>query len=278
MPDTHRLKIGQFDVVMIHDGGGPRSVASFLPDAPPDQIEPIIQRQGADPAALDFSITPLLITTGNQRVLVDTGESESGGSRLLEHLKALGVAPEDIDLIVITHIHWDHVGGILNAAGEFAFPNARYAIWSTEWDYWIAPDRFPADDTHPRVATRASLMAHPEKVIKLGGVGEGGEAEILPGMCAVATPGHTPGHIAVELSSGGEKLLHVADAAHHWFQVQCPQWSPKFDYDKAQAAETRAALFERAVQSGTLFSAYHFAFPGVGHIVERDGLKQWEQA
>ena len=276
MPETHRLKIGQFDVVMIHDGGGPRSVGSFLPDAPPDQIEPIIRRQGADPAALDFSITPLLITAGDQTVLVDTGEGE-GASHLQKRLQGLNVAPQDIDLIIITHAHWDHVGGILNAAGEFAFPNARYAIWSTEWDYWTEPDRFPPDDTHPRVATRAALMAHPEKIVKLGGVGQA-EAEILPGVCAIATPGHTPGHIAVELSSNGETLLHVADAAHHWIQVQCPQWSPKFDYDKAQAAETRAALFDRAVQSGTLFSAYHFAFPGVGHIVERDGLKQWEQA
>jgi glyoxylase-like metal-dependent hydrolase (beta-lactamase superfamily II) len=276
MAETHRVQIGQFEVVMIHDGGGPRSLGSFLPDAPPEQIEPIIRRQGADSAALDFSITPLLITAGSQTVLVDTGEG-AGMSHLQERLQALNVAPESIDLIVITHAHWDHVGGILNAAGEFAFPNARYVIWSTEWDYWIEPERFAPDDTHPRVATRAALMAHPEKIVKLGGAGQA-EAEILPGMSAVAAPGHTPGHIAVELSSGGDRLLHVADAAHHWFQVQCPQWSPKFDFDKQQAAETRRALFDRAVQSGTLFSAYHFAFPGVGRMVERDGVRQWEQA
>jgi glyoxylase-like metal-dependent hydrolase (beta-lactamase superfamily II) len=276
MADFSRYKIGQFDVVMIQDGGGPRSVGSYLPDAPTEEVEPIIRRQGVDPDVLDFSITPLLITAGDQTVLVDTGEGASA-SHLQERLQALNVAPEDIDLIVITHAHWDHVGGILDAAGGFAFPNARYAIWSTEWDYWTEPDRFPADDTHPRVATRAALMAHPEKIVKLGGAGQA-EAEILPGICAIATPGHTPGHIAVELSSGGDKLLHIADAAHHWFQVQCPQWSPKFDFDKAQAAETRAALFDRAVQTGTLFSAYHFAFPGIGRVVERDGLRQWEQA
>lgn len=276
MADSHRIQIGQFDVVMIHDGGGPRSVGSFLPDAPPDQIEPIIRRQGADPAALDFSITPLLITGGGQTVLVDTGEG-AGMSHLQERLQALNVVPESIDLIVITHAHWDHVGGILAPSGEFAFPNARYALWSTEWDYWTEPDRFAPDDTHPRVATRAALVAHPEKVITLGGAGQT-EAEILPGLCAVAAPGHTPGHVAVEVSSGGDSLLHVADAAHHWFQVQCPQWSPKFDYDKAQAAQTRAALFDRAVASGTRFSGYHFAFPGIGRIVKRDGLRHWQQA
>ena len=96
-------------------------------------------------------------------------------------------------------------------------------------------------------------------------------------MCAVPIPGHTVGQIAVELDSNGEKLLHVADAAHHTFPLAYPQFAPKFDYDKAQASETRRAIFERAADDDTLFSAYHFSFPGVGRIVRQDDRLRWQQ-
>ena len=269
--DTYRLQVGEFECVMFLDGGGPRTAAGFLPTAPPDELEGIVRRQGYDPEVLDFAIKPILINTGERHILIDAGLGIHM-SNLPAHLGENGVSPEAIGLIIITHGHGDHVGGILNSEGKFVYPNAHYVLWRSEWDYWTAEDRFEATDTSHAGVVWQALKANAQRVRLI----DEKNPEILPGICAVPTPGHTVGHIAVELESGGEKLLHIADAGHHTFQLACPQWSPQFDYDKALAAETRRAIFERAGAEGMMLSAYHFAFPGVGRVVKRDGELAWE--
>jgi glyoxylase-like metal-dependent hydrolase (beta-lactamase superfamily II) len=269
--DHYHFKVGHFDCTLLRDASGPRSVVSFMPSPPQDELERVIRQQGLDPDALDFSISPLLIRSGDVLLLVDTGE----GGELPERLNNLMIDPAEIDVVVITHGHGDHVAGILNADGAFAFPNARYVFWQSEWDYWTADERLASAAQNHIKDVWTALKAHPDRIDLLST--DQPEAEIMPGICAVAAPGHTVGHIALELSSDGEKLLHIADAAHGYFQIACPQWSPKFDYDKEQAAVTRRALFERAARDGCLLSAYHFPFPGIGHVVERDGGLGWEQ-
>jgi len=276
MPN-YRFKVGQFDVLMIKDGGAPRAASGWLSSAPQHELREVVQQQGLDPEAVDSSITPIVVTGGGKTVLIDTGIGYGREGNIPAHLQEEGLKPDDIGLIVITHGHGDHVGGIVDANGQFTYPNARYTVWSTEWEYWTADDRFTeADNNNPAKAAWGALKANPQLVTRIGSASQQ-EAEILPGMCAVATPGHTIGHIAVELTSGDDKLLHVADAVHHWFQLARPQWSPNFDYDPVQSAATRKQILERAARDGSLFSAYHFPFPGVGRVHEQNGVFTWEQ-
>lgn len=273
--DHYHFAVGAFDCTLLKDTLGSRTAASFMTAVPPDELDSFVRQQGLDPTALLFATSPLLIRTADRLVLVDTGEGAVKGE-LLQRLREIGVGAGEIDTIVITHGHGDHVAGILAADGAFTFPNARYIFWRSEWEYWTAAERFAETPDHPMRRVWDALKAHPERIERIGG--DQPEAEIMPGMCAVAAPGHTIGHIALELSSGGEKLLHIGDAAHSPFQINRPEWSPKFDYDKAQAAITRRALFERAAREGLLLCAYHFPFPGVGRVVESEGGLHWEQA
>ncbi|MEP7293848.1 MAG: MBL fold metallo-hydrolase, partial [Chloroflexota bacterium] len=257
--ELYSLKVGAFDLLFFKDGGGPRDAAGFLPSAPQDELERIIRAQNFDPAALEFALKPILITHGDQRILIDTGLGLTM-SRLPDRLRENGVTPEEISLIIITHGHGDHIGGIFDAEGNFVYPNASYVLWRSEWAYWTAEERFDAADTSHAKQVWQALKANAGRVRLI----DERNPQIAPGICAVPIPGHTVGQIGVELESHGEKFLHVADAAHHTFQLACPQWSPQFDADKAQAAETRRAIFERAARDGVLLSAYHFTFPGVG--------------
>jgi len=265
----YAFRVGKLDCLLIEDFSSTRVTSKFMPSVPQDELEQVVRQQGIDPDALPYAITPTVIRAGGKTLLVDTGEGGTRGN-LPQHLAENGIAAEEIDTVIITHGHWDHVGGILDAMGNFVYPNANYVFWSTEWNHWTDADRIAASNPNQQ-ATWNTLLAHQQRISLVGGDNQP-EAEIMPGVCAIATPGHTVGHISVEFTSEGEKLLVIGDAAHHWFQLQRPQWSPGFDFDKEQAAVTRRALFERAARDNALFAAYHFPFPGIGRITS-DGDK-----
>ncbi len=271
MSETYRFNVGAFECLVMKVGGNPRSAAAFLPDAPPDELERTVREFNGDPNLLPFSMNVVLVRTGTNNVLIDTGLPTSD---VVSKLAEQGVVAGTVDTIIITHGHGDHVGGILDAAGEFVYPNARYIIWKSEWDFWTADERFPEGDTNPTRTTWETLKANQDRVTTLGIVGT--EAEALPGICAIAAPGHTIGHTALLIESNGEKLLHIADAAHQPFQMAHPEWCPGFDYEKSISPDSRRKLFERAAKENALLLAYHFEFPGIGRVVEREGKLGWQ--
>jgi glyoxylase-like metal-dependent hydrolase (beta-lactamase superfamily II) len=246
-------------------------VTQLLGDAPAEEVEAVARQYGLDPQALGFSMNILLVKTGSHTVLIDTGVGDTG---LPEKLKGQGIDPAVIDTVVVTHGHRDHVGGIFDAAGNFVYPNARHIISKREYDHWLAPEQLAQAGKNPAVAVWKRLQDHPDR-IKLIGSEAGEEVEIVPGVCAIRAPGHTPGHLAVSVESGGDRLLHVADAAHTFVQVTRPDWSPSVDHDKPQAVETRRRLFERAARDRTLVLAYHFTFPGLGHVAAEGDALRW---
>jgi glyoxylase-like metal-dependent hydrolase (beta-lactamase superfamily II) len=266
----YHFNVGKFECSVFKAGGGPRPASSLFSDAPQEELEKAIRKFDVDPADLPFSMNVVLVKTGDHVVLIDTGLPTSNIAAML---LAEGVDPSTVDTIIITHGHGDHVGGILDDNGEFVYPNARYILWKSEWDYWTDDERL-GGDPNPAKARWAALKAHQDRVTTIGG--DVDEAEAMPGFCGVATPGHTVGHMALLIESDGEKLLHIADAAHQPFQMICPQWSPNFDYDKGQAAVTRDKLFKRAAREHLPLLAYHFVYPGLGQVTGEGDDLGWQ--
>jgi glyoxylase-like metal-dependent hydrolase (beta-lactamase superfamily II) len=264
--EIHRFRVGQFDCTIIGDGGEPGNVEmvkGMFPTVAAENIEGAIEA-GGNP--IIFSINILHVQTPDGQVLIDTGTG-SGNEQLLDSLAQAGIDRHKIDRIIITHGHGDHIGGIVNANGQLNFPNARYSLWQSEWEYWLEQAE-KSDD--PQNTARLNLLPIQERVDLIDH-----ESEILPGMCVLAAPGHTIGHIALLLTSDGENLLHIVDAAHHPMQVIHTDWSPAFDTQPDLSAQTRRALFERAARENLLVMAYHFPFPGLGQVTQQADVMRW---
>ena len=168
-------------------------------------------------------------------MLVDTG---AGGlapttGKLIPNLRAEGITPEDIDRVILTHGHPDHIGGNLNSEGKPAFPKARFVMWKDEWDFWTSEQAEQKLDEHVRKRQIAFALKNlPPIQDRLDLVDR--ETEIVPGIRAVAAPGHTLGHMALAVSSGGEQLLSVSDAFLHPIHVEQPDWYAAVDFAPEQ--------------------------------------------
>jgi glyoxylase-like metal-dependent hydrolase (beta-lactamase superfamily II) len=230
------------------------------------------------PEPPEMSQNILYIDNAGRRILIDSGEGTlvpDQPGKLLERLTMAGIAPQTIDMVILTHFHMDHIGGLLDAAGYPNFPNARLVVPVPEHGYWLDPARLATIATTD--PDRAALLQRTfDCYAAAGGVVLLAEdAEIMPGIHYVATFGHTPGQCGVLLESKGERLLHIADSVHTLMQLNLLDASPKFDVLPAQAIATRQAIVKQAISENLRIMAYHFPFPGVGHIVARADQIEW---
>jgi glyoxylase-like metal-dependent hydrolase (beta-lactamase superfamily II) len=246
-------------------------------------MERALQAQGLTSSELQVCYNCLMIDTGAQRVLIDTGcganadakadaEDPAGATGLLlPRLQAAGILADEIDFVVLTHGHLDHVGGTTTSPQSPAFPNARYVLAKEEWEFWMAEPVPIADELYGLVtAARDHLLPIRDRIDL---VRDG--AQIAPGVWALAAPGHTPGHLAVAITSAGERLLCLADTLYHPIQLAYPDWFTPFDSAPTQAIASRHRLLARAADERWLVQAYHLPFPGVGHIVRDTNAYHW---
>ena len=254
---TYDFRVGTLQLTALNDGYG-----AFANDgailSPKAGVAAALASARLPTDKFALSISALLVYDGARTILIDTGYGSKGpptAGHLLAALAAANVAPARITDIAISHPHGDHVGGLLDASGAPAFPNARLHIAPAAWAAMQA-DTAAA----PLVAAYAGRLAlFPA------------DGRIAPGVRAVAIAGHTPGHSGVEIASGGQTLLYIGDTMHHYVaSVAAPDLDMAFDADGPTAKASRKALLARAADRRLRLYAPHFPFPGVGHVV-RDG-------
>lgn len=207
---------------------------------------------------MGFSFTPTLINTGSELVLFDTGLNPGV---ITAALAEAGYTPDQVDIVVITHMHGDHIGGLMGEGGP-TFANARYITGRAEYDFWAAAGNEAFDKNMRPLAGKTTFIE------------DGGAA--ASGMTAIAAPGHTAGHTAWMIENDGAQLLLMADTAnHHVFSLAHPDWEVSFDFDKAQAAATRRRLLGMAADDGIPVLGYHMPFPATGFIERRGDGFHW---
>ncbi|MFB9950483.1 MBL fold metallo-hydrolase [Rhizobium puerariae] len=270
-PDIHKFKVGGFQALVIKDGARPsgKPGETFGTNQPQETVDALLAENFLRPDQFVNSFSPTLIDTGSEVILFDTGLGQAarvqGGGRLVEGLAAAGYMPEDISTIVITHMHGDHIGGIMED-GKAAFPKARYVAGEAEYNFWTDAARAgtPAEGNHKAVL--ANVKPHAEKMTFLK---DGGD--VVSGITAVLAPGHTPGHLIFNIESEGRRLVLAADTANHYvLSLQRPDWEVRFDMDKAQAAATRKKVFDMAATDKVAFLGYHMPFPAVGFVEKQE--------
>jgi len=284
---AYHFNIGAFKCMAVTDGTHtyappvfPPPVTFLFANAPSNELKPLLRAHSIEPELWTEWVSPyicLLVDTGQVRVLVDTGANGLvlSTGKLRQNLQSEGIAPEDIDLVILTHAHPDHIGGNTLDDGQLAFPNARYAMWKGEWEFWTSKEAEEKLDEHVREVllgfTRKNLPPIQDRLDLIEH-----EREILPGIMSIAAPGHTPGHMALLISSEGEQLLHIVDTVLHPIHVEKPEWFAAIDFVPDQVVATRHRLLKRAAEEKSLVLAFHFPFPGLGHIIQKGDGWMWQ--
>jgi glyoxylase-like metal-dependent hydrolase (beta-lactamase superfamily II) len=251
----NRVKLGGFEVTTILAGTrtvpGPQNIFGMNVSA--EAFAEASQAAHIPTDAAQFFFTPTLVNTGNELILFDTGLNADGTTAAIEQA---GYTSDQVDTVVITHMHGDHIGGLMQGETP-TFPNARYLTGAKEFDAWAAMD-------NEGFETKVRPLADQMTMLDGGG-------SVASGITAMAAFGHTPGHMTYMLESEGKQLLVAADFANHYvWSLGYPDWEVKFDMDKAAAAKTRRSILDMLAADQMPFIGYHMPWPGTG-FVEKQG-------
>lgn len=265
---TVTRQIGDATVSLITDGAISFPPDTF-PDTPPEHVGALLHAAGTDHIQTNFNAT--LIRTAGKVVLIDAGPRDLFGptcGHLPDGLTELGVAPEDVDTLLATHLHPDHIAGMITSDGAAVFANATLHVTAAEHDFWSNPAHFAgalAGIAGWGELARAVLAAYGDRLVIAGPT-----TDIAPGLSIFYLPGHTPGHCGWRLDSGGTQLVHVGDIVHApALQVADPNIGTAFDLDRDTARATRKRLLDELATDGALFTGGHFLSPAFQKVARK---------
>ena len=282
-PGWYRYKVGSVEVTAVTDGltVGPLSDA-YVANAPKDAVNTAVAADYLPKDKATHAYTPIVVNTGSKLIVIDTGvglgayqQSKGAVGQFHTNLQAAGIDRNAVDTVLISHLHGDHINGLLGADNKLAFPNAEVMVPATDWTFWMDDGnagRFPEPIKGQFANVRRVFGALDNKVTKY----EAGK-EVLPSITSIATPGHTPGHTSYVIASGSDRLLVQVDITAGMATVfmRNPGWHFLFDTDKPLAEQTRRKMYDMAVTEKMLVQAFHAPFPSVGYVEKSSGGYRW---
>lgn len=279
----YSFRIGDITATVLSDGviGGPPAV--YAGNAPEAELADVLRRAFLPTDVMTLNLNTLLLEIGGRRILLEAGAGSTmgpNGGRLFDNLGAIGLSANDIDVVVISHTHPDHVGNLRAADGGRAFPRATVMVPRADWSFFVEGEPDLSYMPVP-VAFQQRFAANIKQSVQPVAQGiafyEAGE-ELLPGLTTIAASGHTPGMVAFLIHSGGDQLLLTADLAYHPVVNIDRPWRPGPDRDQEAAATARRRIFDQAAADRMLVLGFHYPFPGLGRILRTDTGYAWVPA
>jgi glyoxylase-like metal-dependent hydrolase (beta-lactamase superfamily II) len=266
-PGYYRMMLGSYEVTALSDGTVKLPVDQLLKTSPARVKETLAKSSLTSP--LDTSVNAFLVNTGDKLILIDTGAGALFGptlGNLLTNLKASGYQPEQVDEIYVTHMHPDHVGGLMQN-GVMSFPNAIVRADQRDADFWLSEDNLNKAAEGDKDFFKGA-MGSMNPYVKAGHFKPfAGNTELSPGISSISTYGHTVGHTSYLVQSQGQKLLVIGDLIHVGaVQLPDPTVTIAFDSDTKDAALARHKIFDAASKNSEWIAAAHLSFPGIGHL------------
>jgi glyoxylase-like metal-dependent hydrolase (beta-lactamase superfamily II) len=277
-PSFYRYKVGSHEITVVADGANTFPLGdTFVLNAKKDDVNAALEAAYMPRDKVTIVFNPIVVNNGAKVVLIDTGNgpgafasTKGAVGQLPANLAAAGFDPKAIDVVIISHFHGDHVNGLVNADGSPAFPNAEVMVPAKEFAFWM-------DDGEMSRAPKGrmeDLFKNNRRIfepIKDKVTRYDWDKEIVSGITAVATTGHTPGHTSYVVASGSSKVYVQSDVTNHpALFVRHPDWHAFFDQDPAEAEATRRKIYDMLVAEKMLVQGFHYPFPSLGHV-EKDG-------
>jgi glyoxylase-like metal-dependent hydrolase (beta-lactamase superfamily II) len=269
-PYFHRFILGDAEVTVVSDGplplGDPKGTFTGVPD---DELRKMLSDNFLSPSNIVLEQNSPVVNMGDKLVLFDTGMGTAKDfgpttGRQQKSMAEAGIKPEDIDAVVFSHAHVDHIGGVVDNGGKVLFPNAQFYIAQSDFDYWTDEGKLGGAMKDFVVHARSNLLPVRDKLVFF----KDGQ-EILPGVQAMAAPGHTVGHHIFMISSGGKSFAFLGDLTHHQILLmEKPRMEFSYDTDPKQAAESRVRMLDMLAANKIPVMSYHYPWPGYGHVVK----------
>lgn len=274
---VYRYRLGDYEIIQLMDGARTFPMPeNFVVNVSQDKAIKAAEAAYMPEGKVTIPFSPMVVNTGSKLIAIDTGNglgafraTKGAVGQARSNMEAAGIDPRKIDIVIISHFHGDHIGGLKNADGSLAFPKAEIKVPAVEWAFWTDESNANRANSFNREwfpHAKKMLAGLADKVTKY----EGGK-EIAPGITSIATPGHTPGHMSFMVASGSSHILVQTDVTNiPWMFLRHPEWHSVYDNEPKVAEATRRKVYDMAAAEKTTVVGYHFPFPCVGHV-EKSG-------